>query len=80
MTTVTICDVKRHAYTLLRDAYLINDINTVKYYISLGLTLDNIKYDDNIIFRTVCEHGYLEIAKLLVSMGLSLKDIKSRNN
>ncbi len=52
----------------------------VKYLINKGLTLEDIRAQDNCAFRMASLYGYLEVVKYLIDNGLTLKDIRSRNN
>jgi hypothetical protein len=45
-----------------------------------GLTLDDIRSDDNRALRIACQHGHLPVVESLVAHGLTLADIRSHDN
>ena len=52
-------------------------LNNAKYLFSLGLTVEDVKAQKNVVFRWTCEQGQLEMSKWLFSLGLTLEDVKS---
>ena len=44
------------------------------------LNIEDIKSQDNRVFRFACRNGYLEVVKYLIDKGLTLEDIRSIDN
>src|SRR5437667_50571 len=47
---------------------------------SLGLTLEDIRANDNDALRWACDNGHESVARGLWSLGLTLKDIRAQSN
>ena len=56
------------------------NLDVIKVLVGQGLTLDDIRSDDNEALLVACQNGHLDIVKYLMSRGLDLNDIRSHNN
>jgi ankyrin repeat protein len=52
----------------------------VKFLISRGLTLDDIRDDDNKALRYAASLGDIEMVNFLMDQGLNINDLRSNNN
>ena len=52
----------------------------VKYLISQGFSLDDIRTNNNEALRYTCRNGHLEVVKYLIAQGLTLDDISTNDN
>lgn len=56
------------------------NLNWIKQLVGQGLTLDNIRHDNNWALRYACNNNHLDVARYLVEQGLTLDDIQSCDN
>lgn len=54
-----------------------NNIDLFKYYVSKGLTLADIRKDNNVILKNAISKGKLKFVKYLISLGLTVQDVRA---
>ena len=58
----------------------LGDVSSLRSQIDKGLSLDDIRANNNWVFRTVCKRGKFDVCRYIISLGLSLDDIRSEDN